>query len=276
MTHRGVGRVAAALVAASVVGAMTGCALLAPPPHPTASPAAAAAADPAPIEQQLPTLLVAGQTIGTGELSVVDHEPIGDPATEHPLTGAVRIVVASNGRIEVRIRPESPAAADLAGIDLMMTGKRHDGRPENIQDESRFSLISAADRTEPDGELVLPLMVDLPSFGDPSFLHSIEETPGGDARVMAAAAITWTLPSAFPGLKPADGGAVPNAKGRAISDGGTLAYYIPNPNDTIFAVSRRFGLTETQLVWLNPELLIGSPEPELKYGIGVNLDPGRR
>jgi hypothetical protein len=267
-------RVAAAVVAAFVVGLMSGCALLAPPTHPAATPKAAAP-DPVPIAQQLPNLLVAGQTIGTGELRVIDHEPIADPVAEHPLTGAVRIVVRSDRGIEVRIRPDDPAVA-MTGIDLMMTGKRHDGLPENIQDEDRFSLISGAESTEADGELVLPLLVDLASFGDPSFLHSIEESPAGDARVMAAAAITWTLPSAFPGLEPVDGGVASYAHGRAITEGGTLAYYIPNPNDTIYMVSRRFGLTEAQLVWLNPELLMGSPEPQLKSGIGVNLDPGRR
>jgi hypothetical protein len=93
---------------------------------------------------------------------------------------------------------------------------------------------------------------------------------------MAAAAITWTLPSAFPGLEPVDSGVVSYARGRTITEDGTLAYFIPSPYDTIYMVSRRFGLTEAQLVWLNPELLMGSPEPQLKSGIGVNLDPGRR
>ncbi|WP_285117258.1 hypothetical protein [Leifsonia sp. fls2-241-R2A-40a] len=275
MIRRGVGRVAAAGVLAVVVGLVSGCALLAPPVHPTPT-AEATAPDPVPIAQQLPNLLVAGQTIATGQLRVIDHEPIDKPVADHPLTGAVRITVGPDRGIVVRIRPDDPAGGSLAGIDLLMTGKRHDGLPENIQDQSYFSLISGENSVEPDGELVLPLDVDLPSFGDPTFLHSIEESPAGDARVMAAATIDWTLPSAYPGLKPRDSGTVSYANGRAIMDGGTLAYYIPNPLDTIFMVSRRFGITEAQLVWLNPELLIGSPEPELKSGIGVNLDPARR
>src|ERR1700712_5651582 len=239
MIRRGAGRVAAAVVAACVVAVMSGCALLAPPTHSTVTPKAAAP-EPVPIAQQLPNLLVAGKTIGTGELRVVDHEPIANPVAEHPLTGAMRIVVRSDRGLEVRIRPDNPGSASLTGIDLMMTGKRHDGLPENIQDESYFPLTSDAQSVEPDGELVLPLMIDLASFGDPSFVHSIEESPDGDARVIAAAAITWTLPSAFPGLEPVDSGVVPYARGRAITEGGTLAYYIPNPNDTIYMVSRRF------------------------------------
>ncbi len=65
-------------------------------------------------------------------------------------------------------------------------------------------------------------------------------------------------------------------RGAEIVDGGSLAYYVPNPYDTIHQVSRRFGLTETQLVWLNPELFMYSAEPQLTSGIGVNLDPARR
>ncbi|MGO4535864.1 hypothetical protein [Leifsonia sp. 2MCAF36] len=273
----GVGRVAATVFVVAVVGLVSGCTLLAPP-APTRTPAAATAAtqDTEPIAQQLPNLLVAGQTIGTGELRVIDHEPIGNPVAEHPLTGAVRIVVRPDRGIEVRIRPDDAADTSLTGIDLMMTGKRHDGLPENIQDPSYFPVTSGAQSVDPDGELVLPLSVDQASFGDPTFLHSIEESPAGDARVFAAAAITWTLPSAFPGLKPVDHGVVTYAHGRVIRDGDVLAYYIPNPYDTIYMVSRRFGLTEAQLVWLNPELLTDSPDPELTIGVGVNLDPARR
>ncbi|WP_374009577.1 hypothetical protein [Leifsonia sp. LS-T14] len=275
MIRTGGGRVVAAMVAACVVGLMSGCALLTPPSHPTPTPKAETA-DPVPIAQQLPNLLIAGQTIGTGSLQVIDHEPIPGGVAEHPLTGGVRIVVRQDRGIEVRIRPDAPAPASLDGIDLMMTGKRHDGLPENIQDQNYFALGSDLVTTDADGELVLPLMGDLPSFGDPSFLHSIEESPAGDARVFAAATIAWTLPAAYPGLKAVDHGVEPYAHGRAIIEDGTLAYYIPNPYDTIYTVTRRFGLTEAQLVWLNPELLTQSPEPELTSGIGVNLDPARR
>lgn len=268
-------RVAAAAVAACVVGLMSGCALLAPPNHSTPT-ARAVKQDTAPVAQRLPNLLVAGQTIGSGQLRVIDHEPIGNPVAEHPLTGAVRIVVRADRGIEVRIHPDDPATSVPTGIDLMMTGKRHDGLPENIQDPSYFPLIPGAPSVDPDGELVLPLLVDNASFGDPTFLHSIEESPDGDARVFAAAAITWTLPPAFPGLKPADHGVMTYAHGRTITDGGVLAYYIPNPYDTIYMVSRRFGLTEAQLVWLNPELFMYSAQPQLTIGVGVNLDPARR
>ncbi|MEY9954255.1 hypothetical protein [Leifsonia sp. EB34] len=275
MIRRGVGRVAAAVVAAGVVALMAGCAPAAPPAHPTPV-AKAGTPDPVSIEDGLPNLLVAGQTIGTGRLQVVDHEPIAAAAAQHPLTGTVRVVVGADRGLEVRIRPDDPATADLTGLDLMISGKRYDGRPENIQDADRFGLVSTSPGAAPDGEVRLLLPLDSPAGGDPTFLHSIEESPSGDGRVLAAAAITWTLPSPYPGLKAVDSGVETYAHGRAVLDGATIAYYVPNPYDTIYAVSRRFGLSEVQLVWLNPELLMGTPQPELTSGIGVNLDPGRR
>jgi hypothetical protein len=276
MIFRGVGRVAAAVVVIGFVGLVSGCAAAAPAAHRSTTPSATSSADPASVEQELPDLLVAGQTIGTGELRVVDHEPIANPVADHPVTGAVRIMVGAGRDIEVHIRPDDPAATDLTGIDLLMSGHRRDGGAENIQDADFFALEPTGSGTSADGELVLTLALTAPFAGDPTFLHSLEESPSGDARVFAATTITWSLPSAYPGLTVTDGGVQTYAHGRTVVDGGTLAYYVPNPYDTIYEVSRRFGLTETQLVWLNPELFMHSAEPQLTSGIGVNLDPARR
>ncbi len=276
MIFRGVGRFAAAVVVIGVVGLVSGCVAAAPAAHRSPTPSATSSADPASIEQKLPDLLVVGQTIGTGELSVVDHEPIANPVSDHPVTGAVRIVVGADRHIEVRIRPDDPATTDLTGLDLLMTGQRRDGKPENIQDAAFFGLLPTGSGTDASGEVVLTLGLAAPYAGDPTFLHSLQESPSGDGRVLAATAITWSLPSAYPGLTVADGGVQTYAHGRTVVDGGSLAYYVPNPYDTIHQVSRRFGLTETQLVWLNPELFMYSAEPQLTSGIGVNLDPARR
>ncbi|WP_025159134.1 hypothetical protein [Leifsonia aquatica] len=273
MIRWGVGRCAAALVVVGVMGLVSGCSPAGPPARPTPT---SPAPDPVSIEQQLPNLLVAGQTIGTGELRVVDHEPIPGPASEHPLTGAVRVVVGADHGVEVHIRPDDPATVDLTVLDLVMTGKRHDGGAENIQAEDAFGLVPKPKAADTGGELVFLMPLDSPSAGDPTFLHSLEESPSGDARLLAVAELTWTLPSAYPALKVADRGTETNARGRTVLDGGTPAYYVPSTDDTIYQVSRRFGISETQLVWLNPELLMGSPDPQLKTGIGVNLDPSRR
>jgi hypothetical protein len=282
MLRRGGVRSALALVAVGVAGLLAGCAALGAPERPTStSTPAAVVPDQEPTAQQLPNLLVAGETIGTGELQVVDHEPLPEAAADHPVTGAVRVVVGPDRGIEVHIRPDYPAATvDLTGLSLMLTGQRLDGHPANIQDEAYFGLDpwpKAADAgADSGGELVLTLPLDSPSAADPTFLHALEEFPDGDGRMVAAAEIDWTIPQSFPTLKAVDHGAEAYARGRAVVDQGTLAYYVPSPNDTVYQVSRRFGLTEAQLVWLNPELLMNAPQPQLTTGIGVNLDPARR
>ena len=279
MIHRGVSRGAAALFIAAVAVAVSGCSLLAPAAsRPTSSPTETP--DPVPIAQQLPELRVAGQTIATGQLQAVEHDPGDGMPAEPPLTGAVRVVVNSWLRVEVHVRPDAPLpagsadASRLHGYSLFATNARRDGKPDPVQ-PMRFGLDSNLVTVTPDGELVLPIPPGFTSEGDPSYLHSIEETVDGSG-VVAAAPLTWTLPSPFPKLQAVDHGPVSFARAKAIVEDGALTGYVPNPYDTLFAVSRRFGLTEVELVWLNPALLFGSPEPQLKYDVAITLDPANR
>lgn len=257
---------------------VSGCSLLSPPkpmtPHATRPVKPAAA----PSDQQ-PDLLVAGSTVGTGRLDVVEHDPAGDGV--RPVTGAVRVVVDQARGLEVRITPDQGSPTGFDGLDLLLTTDRHDGGPQPIQEGPRMSLVSGLNRTEPGGELVLPVSNDFPMSGDPSWMHSLEEEPSGVGVVIAAASIDWTLPSPYPGLHVVDKGSLEYARGKVVSDNGSLAYYVPNAYDTLYAVSKRFGLTQAQILWLNPWMLgndpaIASDPPELKAGIGVNLDPARR
>lgn len=276
MIRWGVGRVAAAVVVVVAVGLTSGCALLAPPPHPSPTPAAAESPDAQPAAASYPQLQLRGQTIATGRLAPIAHDPLDDPRAQHPLTGAVRVTVDDEGTIEVRIRPDDPATTDLTGLSVVITGTRHDGRPESIQSYLQLELVSPLDRTEADGELVLPIGGQFTALGDPSWLHSIEESVQGDARVFAAAALTWTLPSPYPGLTVKDSGVIPFARGKVLAENGVPTTFVPNRYDTITAMTARFGITPAQLLWLNPWMLQTTGDPELVAGKGVNLDPARR
>jgi hypothetical protein len=263
------------VVLASLAALVSGCSLLALEAKPSPEPTATESADPVPLAQQLaqqlPDRLVAGRTLATGRIAAVT----GDGPAGPRVTGDARLVVNSAQEIELRIRPDAQSATNLTGFSFMLTTTRYDGGPETIQTLS-FGLIPNEDGLSPEGELVTRVPPGLPSAGDPSYMRSIEENYTNDARVVAAAPIAWSLPSAFPGLHAVDHGVVTYAHGRTIVEDGVLTGYVPNPYDTIYMVSRRFGLAEVQLLWLNPWLLLGSSEPELKSGIGVNLDPARR
>ena len=274
MNRWGVGRLAAALVMVAAVGSTSGCSALAP--HPSPTPTAVASPDAQPAAASYPQLQLRGQTIATGRLAPIEHDPIDDPRADRPLTGAVSVTVDDEGTIEVRITPDDPATADLTGLSLFFTGTRHDGRPDSIQTNLQFELVSPLDRTEADGELVLPIGGQFTALGDPSWLHSIEERLPGDARVFAAANLIWTLPSPYPGLAVKDSGAIPFARGKVLTENGVLTTFVPNRYDTITAMTARFGITESQLLWLNPWMLQTGSDPELVAGMGVNLDPARR
>ena len=265
--------IAAAVVVAS---AASGCTLLTRPASGT-TPTPAASAEPVPLPQQLPHTLVAGETVATGRLAAVPHDPIDDPRATDPLTGDVRVVVDSALRLEVRVRPDRPVDVDPDNPGLELTSDRYDGGPAAVQD-SRYLLgygLGEKLHTDPDGELVIPVVPGTrQDLGDLSYFHSLVATVPGDERAVAAAALTWTASSPFPGLHPADGGAIPFARGKAIVDGGTLTGYVPNPYDTLFAVSQRFGVRVVELIYLNPWL--GYIDPQLKSGVEINLDPARR
>lgn len=275
MIRVGAGRIAAAIIVGAAGVTLSACSLL--PAHAAghATATATASPDPVPLVEQLPQLLKKSQTIGTGDLRVIDHEPFDDPRAQHPLTGKVTIVVNDERGIDVHLRLDDPAIASTAleDFDIMLATDRHDGAPDPLE-ELRLSVKPGLSTAAADGELVMPVDATFPGMGDPTFLHSLEVNVAGEGPVLAAAPIAWTLPSAYPGLEAVDHGVATFAHGSTIVEDGVLTGYVPNPYDTVHMVSRRFGITEVQLLWLNPWML-GRPT-ELKYGVPINLASSRR
>ncbi|MEN0085685.1 MAG: hypothetical protein AAGC66_13065 [Leifsonia sp.] len=275
MIRMGAGRIAAAMVMGVAGMTLSACSLL---PAQAARPTTAAPTEtpsPVPLVDQLPQLLKKGQTIGTGDLRVIDHEPFDDPRAKHPPTGKVTIVVDANRGLEVHLFLDDPALASTALTDfsIMMATDRHDGAPDP-QEELHLGARQGFPTAPAPGEVVMVVDGTFPGMGDPSFLHSLEVNVAGEGPVIAAAPIAWTLPSPYPGLKAVDHGVATFAHGSTIVEDGELTGYVPNPYDTVHMVSRRFGITEVQLLWLNPWML-GQPT-ELKYGVPINLAASRR
>lgn len=136
-----------------------------------------------------------------------------------------------------------------------------------------------------------PTVDDLSEAGnDPSFLRSVVLVPvNTDAEaaantipswanhVLAAAPLTWHVPSPYPGFHIGTiAAAVPYAYGTIVRDatGKPVQYFVAH-GDRAVTVAKRLGITLAQLRWLNPQS--GFHERDwLDEGDLLNLDPNGR
>lgn len=136
----------------------------------------------------------------------------------------------------------------------------------------------------------LPLILDVASFGgDPSFFTTLvlvryggATLPAPDARgciqpILATAPITWSVPDQRPWITTVtDAGVGPGARGIVRVQNGRPAIYVTAPDDSWSSIAARFGLSSSDLSWLNPNRLGGSA-PDTAYAQQLlNLDPKNR
>jgi hypothetical protein len=124
----------------------------------------------------------------------------------------------------------------------------------------RYGLAFSPNGLGPGG--AMPLFIRAAAV-DPSYLTTvvIAKYPSGPPvdglcyePTIAVAPLVWTLPDPFPDLAPAvDSGAVPAASGLSWTEGGEVLSYRTAPNDKMSTIAARFGLTEAELGYLNPE-----------------------
>jgi hypothetical protein len=117
--------------------------------------------------------------------------------------------------------------------------------------------------------------------GDWSFFTSVvvvghlEPADGTDLtecvqRILATAPLTWDQPVVRPWVDPVDSGAASGANGTVD---GTL--YTTAPGDVWDAIAARFGISGSDLEWLNPIRTPGTPKTAYE-GQLLNLDPDDR
>jgi len=104
-------------------------------------------------------------------------------------------------------------------------------------------------------ELSLTEVSQAPLGGDPSFLRSLilVEHRSADARVVGGAELSWRHPDARPTLRVKDSGPASGANGQVQLDGsGAPLSYTTASGDSWPSIAERFGITEDDLLWLNP------------------------
>lgn len=120
--------------------------------------------------------------------------------------------------------------------------------------------------------------------GDPSFLDTViiaHHDPvavenGCYVSVVASAILDWTIPDMRPGLVVVDSGKTGGATGDvALLDGSPLAYTVAS-GDLAAEVAARFGITVSDLFYLNPIRIARVRHPLLEAGEVLNLSKAHR
>lgn len=183
----------------------------------------------------------AGTVMGTGAIADVDGHA----------SGRVTISVAPDLRFQVVLSGFSttaPGATVALSVDRFGATA---GAPTVPAHDDPVGVIEATS-----GDQVLPFdSSGRTDRGDLSYFNSVELVT--DGTVEAAAPITWTIPDFYPDLTVKDSGPRLYARGTVTLYAGQPAGYAVWGDDNSQAVADRFGITQDQLFYLNPQLRRG-------------------
>lgn len=237
---------ALALLSALMVGCTAAPARDAPTR--TAHPAAVTSPTPTPaptadttLADEFQYLPPPGTVMGTGRLGDVDGHATGD----------VTVSVAPDLRFQVVITGFSTTAQGATvALSVDRFGATAGAPTVPARDDPVGVLVATS------GDQVLPFdSSGRTDRGNLSYFNSVELVI--DGTVEAAAPIAWTIPDFYPGLTVKDSGPRPYARGTVTLYDGEPAGYAVWGNDNSQAVADRFGITQDQLFYLNPQLRRG-------------------
>ena len=128
--------------------------------------------------------------------------------------------------------------------------------------------------------------VALNSAGPPSYLGTLVTYSSASSRtgipvelgpnkVLAVSSVHWAIPLRQTNVHPVDGGTRPYATGTvtAKTASGAPRRYLIASGDITSVVAQRFGISVTDLIWLNAHLEVFGDQQYLYAGTTLNLDP---
>lgn len=255
-----------AMVGMVVVGAaltaLTGCTMPAAT-LPAAAAAAASPADGAPTVTASPADLEWHQVVASGDFATADGTTLG----------RIEIVVGEHGRFDARVSGWNADLPAQTGLTLHPDPVPFDSCPD-----TGFALGLGDLAGQPTQYFTIGTM----GSGDPSFLESavLSTFPAGGSDCMrpvtAVAALTWSIPDRRPGLRVVDSGAATAAAGDATLVDGAPTSYLVHGDDTFGAIAERFGITTSDLQYLNPTRTTPGPSDQAYAGETLNLSRALR
>jgi hypothetical protein len=246
-----------AVVAVACALAASGCSAASHPvPTPTATQHAAST----------PTI-PAGTVVATGTLT----------SWNHSVSGAVVVTRDAGGDWAVTFPGFSSSAGDQLDVFLSTEAIAGDARCDG-------SVLPTFDPgAAPSATAPAILHDDRTVFihDDPTFLKDVvlgtesAATTACARPVEAVAPLTWTMPDMDPDLKVVDRGPTGGARGTVVTKDGAPWSYTVVTNDLLPDVARRFGLTPSEIFYLNPART-HNQNPILFIGEVLNLSRANR
>ena len=239
------GRVAAALLTVAMLGGCTAVGVSEPSASPMVSPTPAAAAD--------RSGLAPGTVIATGTFTgFVDGS---DTTTPRPEVQGTIEVSTHDGRLMVSVLDldVGPVAnttiLELNALDSDATTVEFRTATSYLGD----SDVTTADRQTFDLGYDTELVTTDPSWMRTAVIWERVDGIGTLGRALATAPLTWTMPDQHPDLAVTDAGAGDLARGEVHYDSaGNPSAYVVAPLDALETIAIRFGISEHDILWLNP------------------------
>lgn len=260
------GWVAAALLTVAMLSGCTAVGVSEPSGSPTASATASATAAAAADR----TGLAAGRIIATGTFTgLVDG---GDTSASRPEVQGSIEVSTHDGRVMVSLLNidvgpvENTTILELNALD----GDRTSAEFRVATSYLGEIEVTTAERQSFDLGYDTELVTTDPSWMRTAVIWERVDGIGTLGRALATAPLTWTLPDPAPGsdLTVTDAGAGDLARGEVHYDSaGNPSAYVVAPLDALETIAIRFGITEHDILWLNPMRGYG----EAKAGETLNL-----
>ncbi|MET0480188.1 MAG: hypothetical protein ABWZ69_02410 [Mycetocola sp.] len=256
-----------ATVALAVSTLLSGCTFAGDAESSTtpAPPTPAASAAPTPKPTVAPPILDVRSVVATGRLVGSDS-----------ISGDVDVRVTGKGTFELRL---IDFRSDHAG-DVELRVSPHVVPPGS---ECTTSIMTMSYGNLPaETQQAFPLPKDF-THGNPSFLDTViishfdpvASQNGCYVPILSSAILTWTLPDLRPGLVVADTGKTGGATGDVTFTGTDPLAYTVARNDLAAEVAARFGITVSDVFYLNPTRLNGT-QSLLQTGEVLNLSKAHR
>ena len=266
---------------------MSGCSLFgddAPLPKPTGHAAPSASATPGPVDGSGATeastqAVAAPQAVPAGTV-VAETDAVsrsGDTSIH------VRVVANDHGTFDAQLSGYRTTNPQPMGVQFRRTAQFGDGGDARAVADTRWATDEQP-----------PATVSLADAGPyPDWLHTVvlvpDQSDGDDSdrpwahKVLAIGKLSWSIPNPEPDLHITLGKARPGAYGYAFDADdetlrgttGTPVAYRVNEGDDQTTIAERFGITVSQLRWLNPSMQTNGRGWVLA-GSWINLDPASR